>query len=354
MIKKLLVILISTILLACNSDKGKQKVKENLGKNIKISEIKPEKITRLNISSGVTEPLNEVKSVTKTGGTVKQINFKNGDKVKKGQIVLVLEDQEVQSTYLKAQASYISNKADFEIKKKNYEKFKQLYDKQLISEDEYLLKRTNYLQGEGNLKTSQAIYLAAKKDYEDLVIKAKLDGVITDLNLKLYEKIAPNTDLVTIVDDSKILVRTGVSVHEISNLSVGNKAEIDLEGIENNYFGNVYEINPVANKDNKKYQIKIEIDNLEGKIKKGMYSKVMVETGSKTGYLVPKNSIVIKELYSYIFVVENGEAKRIKVERGYSNGDKQEIISDELYANMNLVTEGQFLLEDRDKVNILN
>ncbi|MCQ8211345.1 efflux RND transporter periplasmic adaptor subunit [Cetobacterium somerae] len=354
MIKKLLVILISTILLACNSDKGKQKVKENLGKNIKISEIKPEKITRLNISSGVTEPLNEVKSVTKTGGTVKQINFKNGDKVKKGQIVLVLQDQEVQSTYLKAQASYISNKADFEIKKKNYEKFKQLYDKQLISEDEYLLKRTNYLQGEGNLKTSQAIYLAAKKDYEDLVIKAKLDGVITDLNLKLYEKIAPNTDLVTIVDDSKILVRTGVSVHEISNLSVGNKAEIDLEGIENNYFGNVYEINPVANKDNKKYQIKIEIDNLEGKIKKGMYSKVMVETGSKTGYLVPKNSIVIKELYSYIFVVENGEAKRIKVERGYSNGDKQEIISDELYANMNLVTEGQFLLEDRDKVNILN
>lgn len=354
MIKKLLVILISTILLACNSDKGKQKVKENLGKNIKISEIKPEKITRLNISSGVTEPLNEVKSVTKTGGTVKQINFKNGDKVKKGQIVLVLEDQEVQSTYLKAQASYISNKADFEIKKKNYEKFKQLYDKQLISEDEYLLKRTNYLQGEGNLKTSQAIYLAAKKDYEDLVIKAKLDGVITDLNLKLYEKVAPNTDLVTIVDDSKILVRTGVSVHEISNLSVGNKAEIDLEGIENNYFGNVYEINPVANKDNKKYQIKIEIDNLEGKIKKGMYSKVMVETGSKTGYLVPKNSIVIKELYSYIFVVENGEAKRIKVERGYSNGDKQEIISDELYANMNLVTEGQFLLEDRDKVNILN
>ena len=354
MIKKLLVILISTILLGCNNDKGKQKVKENLGKNIKISEIKPEKITRLNISSGVTEPLNEVKSVTKTGGTVKQINFKNGDKVKKGQVVLVLEDQEVQSTYLKAQASYISNKADFEIKQKNYEKFKQLYNKQLISEDEYLLKRTNYLQGEGNLKTSEAIYLAARKDYEDLVIKAKLGGVITDLNLKLYEKVAPNSDLVTIVDDSKILVKTGVSVHEISNLEVGNKAEIDLEGIENNYFGNVYEINPVANKENKKYQIKIEIDNLEGNIKKGMYSKVMVETGSKTGYLVPKNSIVIKELYSYVFVVENGEAKRIKVERGYSNGDKQEIISDELYANMNLVTEGQFLLEDRDKVNILN
>ncbi|MGL4646706.1 MAG: efflux RND transporter periplasmic adaptor subunit, partial [Cetobacterium sp.] len=279
--------------------------------------------------------------------------FKNGDKVKKGQIILVLEDQEVQSAYLKAQATYISNKADFEIKKKNYEKFKQLYEKQLISEEEYLVKKINFLQGESALKNSEATYLSAKKDFEDLVVKSKLDGIITDLNLKLYEKIIPNSDLVTVVDDSKMLVKTGVSVHEISELSVGNKAEIDLEGIENNYFGNVYEINPVANKDNKKYQIKVEIENPEGKIKKGMYSKVLVETGSKRGYLVPKNTIVIKELYSYIFVVENGEAKRIKVERGYSNNEKQEIISDELYSNMKLVTEGQFLLEDRDKVNII-
>ena len=353
MIKKLLIISISLILFGCGNSNGKQKSKEILGKNIKISEIKPESIVRLNISSGVTEPLNEVKVVTTTGGTVKRINFKNGDKVKKGQIILVLEDQEVQSTYLKAQATYTSNKADFEIKKKNYEKFNQLYEKQLISEDEYLVKKINFLQGESALKNSEATYLAAKKDYEDLIVKAKLNGVITDLNLKLYEKITPNSDLVTVVDDSKMLVKTGVSVHEISELSVGNKAEIDLEGIENNYFGNVYEINPVANKENKKYQIKVEIENPEGKIKKGMYSKVLVETGSKRGYLVPKNTIVIKELYSYIFVVENGEAKRIKVERGYSNNEKQEIISDELYSNMKLVTEGQFLLEDRDKVNII-
>ncbi|MGL5594132.1 MAG: efflux RND transporter periplasmic adaptor subunit, partial [Cetobacterium sp.] len=346
-------IFISLILIGCGNGNAKQNIKENLGKNIKISEIKPELITRLNISSGVTEPLNEVKVVTKTGGTVKEINFKNGDKVKKGQIILVLEDQEVQSAYLKAQATYVSNKADFEIKRKNYEKFKQLYDKNLISEDEYLAKKTGYLQGESDLKSSEATYLSAKKDFEDLVVKSKLDGVITDLNLKLYEKIAANTDLVTVVDISKILVKTGVSVHEISQLSVGNKAEIDLEGIENNYFGSVYEINPVANKDNKKYQIKVEIENLEGKIKKGMYSKVLVETGKQDGYLVPKNAIVIKELYSYIFIVENDEARRIKIERGYSNGDKQEIISDELYSNMKLVTEGQFLLEDRDKVNII-
>ena len=354
MIKKLLIISISLILFGCGNSSGKQKTKEILGKNIKILEVKPELITKLNISSGITEPLNEVKVVTTTGGTVKEINFKNGDKVKKDQIILVLEDQEVQSAYLKAQATYISNKADFEIKRKNYEKFKQLYEKQLISEDEYLVKKTNFLQGESALKNSEATYLAAKKDYEDLIVKAKLSGVITDLNLKLYEKTIPNSDLVTVVDDSKMLEKTGVSVHEISELSVGNKAEIDLEGVENNYFGNVYEINPVSNKDNKKYQIKVEIENPEGKIKKGMYSKVLVETGIKKGYLVPKNAIVIKELYSYVFVVENGEAKRIKVERGYSNNGKQEVISDELYSNMKLVTEGQFLLEDRDKVNILN
>ncbi|MGL4671628.1 efflux RND transporter periplasmic adaptor subunit [Cetobacterium sp.] len=354
MLKKILVITTSIILLSCSTEKGNKKTKESLGKNIKTVLINPEKITKLNISSGVTEALNEVKTISKTGGTIKKINFKNGDKVSIGQIILVLEDQEVQSAYLKAHATYLSNKANFEIKNKSYSKFEQLYDKQLISEDEYLTKKSAYLTSESDLKSSEAAYLAAKKDNEELVVKAKMTGVITDLNLKLYEKISPNSEVVTVVDDSKMLVKTGVSVHEISDLSVGNKAEIDLEGIEENYFGNVYEINPVANKDNKKYQIKVEIDNKNGKIKKGMYSKVSVETGSKNGYLVPKNTIVIKELYSYIFIVENGEAKRIKVDRGYSSEDKQEVLSSELYSDMQLVIEGQFLLEDRDKVNILN
>ncbi|MGL4999586.1 MAG: efflux RND transporter periplasmic adaptor subunit [Cetobacterium sp.] len=354
MLKKLLMLSMTALLLSCGSNNLKQKTKDSLGKNVKILQTNPEKIIRLNISSGVTEPLNEVKTITKTGGTVKKINFRNGDKVKKGEIILVLEDQEVKSSYLKAKATYISNKADFEIKNKSYGKFEQLYEKQLISEDEYLTKKTSYLTSDSNVKNSEAIYLSAKKDYEDLVVKAKLSGIITDLNLKLYEKVAINSEVVTVIDDSKILVKTGVSVHEISELSVGNKAEIDLEGIEKNYFGNVYEINPVANKDNKKYQIKIEIDNEEGKIKKGMYSKVSVETGSKDGYLVPKSAIVIKDLYSYVFVIENGEARRIKIERGYSNEEKQEILSSEIYPDMQLVIEGQFLLEDRDKVNILN
>ncbi|WP_294093112.1 efflux RND transporter periplasmic adaptor subunit [uncultured Cetobacterium sp.] len=354
MVKKLLIASTMLLLLSCGSNNAKPKARESAGKNIKISEVIPENIVRLNISSGVTEPLSEIKTVTKTGGTVKKINFKNGDKVQKGQIILVLEDQEVQSAYLRAQATYIANKADFEIKERNYVKFKQLFDKQLISEEEYLVKRSNHLSAESSLKNSEATYLSAKKDYEDLIVKAKFTGVVTDLNLKLYEKVSANTDVVTLVDDSKILVKTGVSVHEINELSVGNKAEVDLEGVQNNYFGNVYEINPVANKDNKKYQIKVEIDNPEGQIKKGMYSKVAVQTGAKEGYLVPKNAIVIKELYSYIFIVEDGEAKRIKVDRGYSNGDKQEILSDELYSNMKLVVDGQFLLEDRDKVNILN
>ncbi|MEG0068296.1 efflux RND transporter periplasmic adaptor subunit [Cetobacterium sp.] len=354
MLKKILMFSMTLLLFSCGTSKEKSGGKINIGKNIRVIDIVPEDITKLNISSGVIEPLNEVIEVTKTGGTVAKVNFKNGDRVKKGDVVVVLTDQDVYSAYLKSQATYNLNKSDYSIRKNNYNKFKQLYDKQLISEDEYLIKKTNFVQGESNLKNSEAAYLSAKKDYEDLVIKAKIDGVITDLDIKKYEKINPNTEVVTVVNDSKMLVKTGVSVHEIEELSIGNKAKVEIEGLRNNYLGSVYEINPVANKESKKYQVKIELNNDEGKIKKGMYSKVLVETGIKNGYLVPKNAIVIKELYSYIFVVEDGIARRIKVERGYSNNEKQEIVSDELYSAMKLVVDGQFMLEDRDKVNILN
>lgn len=356
MFKKTVLVLLAGTFLACGSSKGTNtRAKKGGGeKNVKVMALEPKEIVRINKASGTIEPLNEVKEVTKTGGTVSKINFKNGDKVRKGDVVIALEDQDVHSAYLKAEANYLSNKSDYETRRKNFQKFEQLYKEKLISEDEYLTKKNTFVQGQSALKTSEAAYLSAKKDYEDLTMKAKIDGIVTDLDVKLYQKIEGKSDVFTIVDDSKMRVKTGVSVHEIAQLAVGNAAAVEVEGLTDAFTGKVHEINPVASKDNKKYQIKVELENPEGKIKKGMYSKILVETGKKKGYLVPRNAIVIKELYSYIFVVEDGEAKRIRIERGYSNGDEQEILGEELQPSMTLVIDGQFLLEDKDRVRILN
>ncbi len=353
MLKKIILVVILIIISACGNGGDKKKLKLKNIKNVKILEIEPQKIMKTNISSGVIEATNEVTEITKTGGKIKKINYRNGEIVKKGDTILILEEQSIYSNFLKAKAGYLSSQSEYSTKKVNYEKIIKLRKEKFISEDEFLVKKSGFIQSESNLESNRAIYLSAKEDYENLTMKSKISGIITDLDVKMYEKIEAGKALFTVVDDENLYVKTAVSPYEIMGVKEGNRAVLEIEGIEEEQIGKVVEINPVAQKDTKKYQVKVAIKNYKKNIKKGMYANVTIETGEKKAHVVPKNAIVVRDLFSYIYINENGIAKEIKVERGYSSENSQEIIGEGLSDKMELIVDGQYILENKDKLNII-
>lgn len=350
--KVLFIALIAWSFLSCGENSQKTK-KAEIIKNVQITKLKIEKIIKNNISSGELEPINEVTEVTKTGGKVIAINFKNGDAVKPGDVIVKLEEQSVESDYLKAKANYESKTSDFATKEISFKKFKQLRVEKYISEDEFLTQKSSYDLARADLETAKAEYLATKKDFDDLTMRAKINGIVTDLDEKLYMQLESKKEVFTVVDSKIMQIKTGVSVSEIFDMNVGSKAELIIDGADKVYYGVVSEINPVADKDSKKYMVKIDVENPDQRLKKGMYSKTLIYSGEKEAYVASKTALVVRDLFSYIYVIENGVAREIKVERGYANGDKIEIISPELKGEMDLVIEGQYLLADKDKVNIL-
>lgn len=349
--KILMIVALGTVLVACGG-KTEQRSRGAVSKVVKTENLALKEIVRTGVTSGVLEPENEVSEVTRTGGRIVLINKKNGDSVRRGEVVLKLEDQATESAYLRARAKHISSLSDYETKKINFQKLEELRRDKYISEDEFLTKRATFDLSHANLEDAKATYLSAKKDFEELEVKSELDGIITDLNEKLYNQVEKNRTLFTVVDSRKMYIRTGVSVSEITGVELGNRAELHIEGVDREYVGTVVEINPVASRDTKKYQVKIAVDNRENVLKKGMYTKVTVESGRKEAYAVPKSAIVVRDLFSYIFLIENGEAKEIKVERGFADGDLVEVVSSELKGDMVLVIDGQYILSNRDKVTI--
>ncbi|MGL4402133.1 MAG: efflux RND transporter periplasmic adaptor subunit [Fusobacteriaceae bacterium] len=350
--KKILMIVALTAFFVACGGKTEQRSKGPGSKVVKTESLERREIIKTSISSGVLEPENEVTEITKTGGKILSINKKNGEKVKRGEVVINLEDQPTESAYLKAKAKYQSSLSDYETKSINFEKLQELRKDKYISEDEFLTKKSAYDLSFSNLEDAKATYMAAKKDFEELKMRAEVDGIVTDLNDKVYAQVEKQKALFTIVDSSKMYIKTGVSVSEIGGVKLGNRAELFVEGVDVAYEGEVVEINPVATRDTKKYQVKIAVENKGNILKKGMYTKVKVESGKKETYAVPKSAIVVRDLFSYIFLVENGEAKEVKVERGYADGELVEIISSELEGKLELVIDGQYILSNKDKVNI--
>lgn len=355
--RALLLIMVVLSLAACGekSDIEKPKAEEEvIYKSVRLQEVVRENIVRNDISSGIIDPINEVAQITETGGDIIKINFKNGDQVEQGDVILKLKDQNVTSTYLSAEADLISAKSDYETKEINFEKFKKLYSEDLISEDEFFSVRNAYNQSISQLRMTEAVYLKAEDDYNNLTMKAKISGVVTDMDVKLYEKLSADTLVFTVVDDSIMRINTSVSGGEINTLKVGGSAVITPEGMYEDYKGIVYEINPVADPVTKKFAVKIEVQNESRELKKGMYSRVTIQTGERKGFVVPLAAVVVKDLYSYIFIEEDGRAREVQIERGYSHPRTVEVISDELPEKFNVVVEGQFLLENRDNLKVLD
>ena len=294
-----------------------------------------------------------------------------------------------------AKAAYIQAVEDLSAAEKRwfegqmyYERNSQLYTEGLISEIEYLQLESSYQEakatytslkngGVGEKKDkyelaayrvkereweydireavsayelAMAEYNAAKKDYEDLEVRARIGGHVADMDLDLYDEIEENMPLFDILDTQVVRVETTVAGSDISHISLEDQVEVWVEDLEKSYGGRVYEINPQADTATRRFPVKVAIDNPQGSLKSGMYAKVIMKSVSTQGLVIPKEAVMIRELVEYIAVVRDDVAKIVGISMGISEDELVEVSGEGIEEGDRVVVRGQYLLEDGDRV----
>lgn len=168
-------------------------------KSVEVAEVKTREMSKLFDSSAVWEPLAKVDFSTDKGGTVKKIFKKNGEFVKKGEVVVKLSDAQTEADFLQAKANYQTATSNYNIARNNYQKFKTLYDKQLISYLEFSNYEASYTSAQGNLEVAKAAYMNAQDSYSKLIARAEISGVVGNLFIKEGNDIAAKETLFTIL-----------------------------------------------------------------------------------------------------------------------------------------------------------
>ena len=151
-----LVILLTMVMTGCG--KEEEKVIEEKVKYVITEPATVRKMNQIFKSDAVLEPKEKVDHKTEKGGTIEKILKKNGDKVKKGELVMELSDSATESAYFSAKANYNSSLSAMNIAKNNYLKFKNLYEKQLVSYLEYVGYENTYVGAKGSFEAAKASY----------------------------------------------------------------------------------------------------------------------------------------------------------------------------------------------------
>ena len=364
--KKILTIFLaaSLLLVACGKDKEEEKKdtkqevvateEQQAVKTVEVAAVTKREMSKLFESSAVWEPLAKVDFSTDKGATVEKIYKKNGEYVKKGEVIVKLSDAQTEADFLQAKANYQSATSNYNISRNNYQKFKTLYDKQLISYLEFSNYEATFTSAQGNLEVAKAAYMNAQNSYSKLVARAEISGVVGNLFIKEGNDIAAKEVLFTILNDKQMQSYVGITPEAISKVKIGDEINVRIDALAKEYKAKITELNPIADSTTKNFKVKLALDNPDGEIKDGMFGNVIIPVGESSVLSIEDEAIITRDLVNYVFKYEDGKAKQVEVTVGATNLPYTEISSPEIKEGDKIIVKGLFGLQNNDTVEIKN
>ena len=364
--KKILTIFLaaSLLLVACGKDKEEEKKdtkqevvateEQQAVKTVEVAAVTKREMSKLFESSAVWEPLAKVDFSTDKGATVEKIYKKNGEYVRKGEVIVKLSDAQTEADFLQAKANYQSATSNYNISRNNYQKFKTLYDKQLISYLEFSNYEATFTSAQGNLEVAKAAYMNAQNSYSKLVARAEISGVVGNLFIKEGNDIAAKEVLFTILNDKQMQSYVGITPEAISKVKIGDEINVRIDALAKEYKAKITELNPIADSTTKNFKVKLVLDNPDEEIKDGMFGNVIIPVGESSVLSIEDEAIITRDLVNYVFKYEDGKAKQVEVTVGATNLPYTEISSPEIKEGDKIIVKGLFGLQNNDKVEIKN
>lgn len=306
------------------------------GVPVRISLVIPRTFaTRLSYHSYLTG-FRESTAYAAMDGKIERIFVKVGDPVKKDQVLLTFPTDSPSAKYFQAKVAYENARTSFE-------RIEKLYKSGGIS-----------LQERDNAKAGFDVAKADWVTMKQLIkVKAPISGHVTRVHVSETDNVKKEMPLVTIARTDRLKAAIWVSEDEIGDIREGIAASASWQGEE--VVGKVVQVDMAMNMKTRAFRALVEFDNPENVMKAGTTVEINITTSVKSGTIVLKRKNITEEKdsgKSYVYVVKNEKAEKRYVTIGKQQGLDVEILSG-LNPGDRLVTEGQLLLENGAKVNVI-
>lgn len=329
----LLFAFLATALVSCAPKQAQEEaetVREERVKTVVLDKSVISRVVEFSTTLQGYETMSVAPSVT---GNIEHIYVEVGDKVNKGDMLVRMDQNQLNTT-----------KLTFSNLKTDMERMEALHQTGSISQQTYDQTKLSFDQTKETLDFLQA----------NTFVKAQFQGVISAKNYEDGELYSGQPILVlTQLSTLKALINVPEQYFPL--VKEGMKVDIRSDIYPDQVFPATMEIiYPTIDASTHTFQIKLRIPNSKELLRPGMYVRTTVPMGKSTAIVVPYQSVqrLIGSNERYVFLNDNGVAKRVFVKLGQRFDEQIEIISDDIKIGDELVTVGQAKLIDGVKLNV--
>ena len=306
---------------------------------IEVVEILPGAISAFIETNGTLEAEREVDIVARIGGPLVALNTEEGIRVKAGELLAQLDEAE--------------SRAQVEIAQVALQDAELVHNRARASLENAVVSQEVYDSALSALESARAQLAGNEIQLGYTRITAPFDGLIIQRAVKFGETVTVGQQLFRISDFDPLLCTIGVPERDLTRLSIGQSAILEVEAFPGESFqGRVLRISPVVDAMTGTIRVTLEVDR-QGRLSPGMFAGVRLVTDVRENALImPKRALSLESLADSVFVVEDGVAYRRNVTLGYEEDDRVEV-TDGLRANDRVIVVGQDGLTDATPVQIL-
>ncbi|MGB0893267.1 MAG: efflux RND transporter periplasmic adaptor subunit [Parashewanella sp.] len=274
---------------------------------------------------------------------ITKIHFKNGDKVKKGDVIAEIDNTEAQADLDKARSSLALAKTKLE------------RTTELLKREPYALSKQALDEVKENVDAAKADFhqkLAAMKDY---LIIAPFNGQLTSFNRSVGSLIGSDTVLVTLYKLDPVEVYYAISQKDFGKAHKGQRVSVTVEAYKDRvFYGQVNYVAPAVDEQSGRVTVRAELENPHYALAPGMFANIKHYLGHRLNHLlVPQNSVVANNEQRFVWLVRGNQVKKQMVTLGNNVNNGYVVIKDGVTKDDIVIKTGMQNLKPNSTIHIL-
>jgi RND family efflux transporter MFP subunit len=262
---------------------------------------------------------NEIEISSRIMAKITNITCREGDSIKKGDILVSLDESDLKAALAKAKERLKEAQANLELQDKEFARSKILFEKNTIP-------KKSLDQAESAHQTASAILAASKEQIKEAEaalsyasIASPIDGIISKRYLDPGDLALPGTKIVELFDNSRLMFYVPISESLILKVKLGDKMQLKVDAVGKTYEGEVKEISRAIDPDTRTFLVKICLGHVPDLLP-GMFGTLHLQIGTEKVMLIPKKVIQRNGQLEYVMKLnDDGTVSRELIRTTESN-----------------------------------
>ena len=350
-LEMLVVFLVCLSLVAC--DKEKKEQRERLV-NVKIAAAETRKVQPYLKTTGTLKPDEEVTISSEVNGIVRTITVEEGSKIKKGTLLLTVNDIDYKLESRRSEAALRQAQANLDHVRAEFKRKNTLFQEELITRQQFDDISTRVALAKADFERAKAVLETSRQRLFRTKIYSPLTGAVKEKRISVGDYVGNGTPLLQLIKIDFLKLNFTISEKDAASIRVGQDVVFKVDSYEGKEFkGKVSLIYPHVEERTRTLQAEAVVSNRDGALKPGYFARVFIYTTAPVNaVLIPSIALIYDQDAVRVFVVDAGKKARERVVKlGGKYGEYVEI-TEGLEEKEQVVVVGQNNLSEGVKVNV--